>query len=132
MLVWTCGGGGGDSYFTASSPSQSRPTIPAHIPSSSSPVYPICPNLAHSPALYLWDPTDTSEQTLPCSQSLKMAYPKGRSAATKRCRCPSGTSCAASRPRQDTPTGRATVALITTSIMGNQTGRAIVNIYDGP
>ena len=79
-------GGGGDFSITASSPSQSPRTIPAHVPSSSAPVYPMSPNLAQSPALYLPAPTHTSEHSLPYSQSLnplKMADFKGGSAARR-------------------------------------------------
>ena len=74
------GWGGGGSSFTASSLSQSPPTLHAHISLSSAPVCPACRNLAHSTALCLRAPTHTSEHTLRCSQSLnplKMANPKG-------------------------------------------------------
>ena len=64
-MLWPWGGGGLSSFTscTSSSPSQSPPTIPAHTPSSSAPVYPTYPILAHSPAKYCLEATQTSEQT---------------------------------------------------------------------
>ena len=58
LVTWPWGG---DSSFTASSPSYSPPTIAAHVPSSPAQLYSICPDLAHSVARYLRAPTHTSE-----------------------------------------------------------------------
>ena len=77
-------GGGGVSTLiscTSSSFSLSRPTIPADTPASSAFLYPTCTILAHSPALYCLEATQTSERTPPCSQFFKpfrMANPFGR------------------------------------------------------
>ena len=98
-------GGGGSSFtsFTSSSPSQSPPTIAALTPSSSAHVYPTCPILAHFPAVYCLEATQTTEQTLACSQSLKafrIVNPLAGSVASKRCRLPNCSLCAWSRSRQ--------------------------------
>ena len=124
------GGGAGGCAFNASSRSQSPPTIPVHIPSSSAPVDLMCPNLAHSPAMYLAAPGHTSAQTLPCSQVLnphKMHDPKCGSAAT------SGEvpewhliGRIVVTPR------RASVALMTTSITCKEADSTTLNFYDDP
>ena len=104
--------------FTSHTPSQSPPTIPAHTPSSSAPVYPTRPILAHSLAVYYWEATQTSKETLLCTQSLKavtMANPLAGLFASKQCTLPNATSCARSRSREVMRTGRASPAWTTTS-----------------
>ena len=97
-------------------------------------VRPGVPYVAHSPSLYLPAPTHTSEQTFPCSHSLnplKMAHPKGGSAASRRCRCPRGASCASSRSRHEPWTGCASLALTATSTTCKETSGLTINFFHG-
>ena len=91
------GGGGGHSSLTVSSPSQSPPTIPAHIPSSSAPVYPICLNPAHfQPCTSLHPPTPPSRPSPAPNPADPSKWPTPR--ADRRQRCDGGARVAPHGP----------------------------------